>query len=96
MMRQESDSSPADGVCTIPAVCYRDSFTAEDTLLSCKEVLALTNLTKPGLYKLMNQQKFPRPIRIGERRVAWIQAEVLALFTARINERNGKANLKNG
>jgi prophage regulatory protein len=38
---------------------------AMDRLLALREVLALTNLTKSPLYRLIKQGEFPRPIIIG-------------------------------
>lgn len=33
--------------------------------------------TKPTIYKMMEDGQFPKPIRLGERRVAWRESDIL-------------------
>jgi prophage regulatory protein len=42
------------------------------------------------LYNLMSENRFPRPVKIGERAVAWIEHEVLEWQRQRIDERDAK------
>lgn len=56
--------------------------------ISIKEALHKTGLGKTSLYKLIGEQKFPKPINLGERRVAWIESEIDEWIRARITERD--------
>ncbi len=58
-----------------------------DRLLVLREVLTLTRLSKPTLYKLVRENKFPGQLRISEQRVAWLQSEVLAWIDLRASRR---------
>ena len=46
-----------------------------------------TGLTKSGIYFLIREGDFPRPVRLGVRAVGWIEAEVSAWLS-------GKASLR--
>ena len=48
-------------------------------LLFRPEVEVLTRLGRTSIYRLMNDPdaRFPRPIRLGARRVAWRRSEVM-------------------
>ena len=35
------------------------------------DVVKFTGLSKPSIYRLMREGTFPRPVRLGERAVAW-------------------------
>ena len=39
--------------------------------LRIDDVVKFTGLSKPSIYRLMRECKFPRPVRLGERAVAW-------------------------
>ena len=49
-----------------------------DRLLTLKEVQHLIPLSRSHIYVLMGQGKFPRQVKIGERRVAWWGSEIKA------------------
>lgn len=49
-------------------------------------VMARTGLSKSTIYHYVSQGKFPRPVNIGPRAVAWIAEEVEAWIQARIDE----------
>ncbi|MBI1495223.1 helix-turn-helix transcriptional regulator [Halocynthiibacter styelae] len=40
------------------------------------EVEALTGLSRTTIYDLMHEGRFPRPVRIGKRAVAWREADL--------------------
>lgn len=42
-----------------------------------------TGLSRSGLYALMDKGEFPRPIRIGQRAVAWPESAVIAWLAER-------------
>jgi len=65
-------------------------------LLSLKELLDRVHLSKSRLYSKMNEGTFPRPINVGDSRVAWLEPEVDAYIAQKIEERNAKYSVKGG
>ena len=45
-------------------------------LLKAKDVSELTSISRSHLHRLARDGKFPKPIRIGENRSAWLESEV--------------------
>ena len=43
----------------------------------------LTGLSTTGLYRLIRDNEFPRPVRVSSRRVGWHQSEVEAWIESR-------------
>ncbi len=43
-----------------------------------REVIRMTSLSKPVLYRMMQTGAFPRQVPLSPRRVAWIRGEVEA------------------
>jgi len=60
-------------------------------LLRRPEVERATGLSRSRIYQLMDDGKFPRPVEIGPRAVAWVEAEVAEWNNARIAERDSAA-----
>jgi prophage regulatory protein len=58
-------------------------------LLRIEEVLARVPLSKSSLLRQVACGTFPRPIRVGERRIAWVDVEVEAWKSACIAARDG-------
>src|SRR3954454_9748531 len=56
-----------------------------DPLLFPPEVRALVRLSEPTVYRLRRKGKFPPPILLGERRIAWRQSSILAWLASREN-----------
>ena len=48
-----------------------------------------TGKSRSEIYDDMAQGKFPKPVKIGERAVAWRESEVRAWQEQRIRERDG-------
>ena len=46
-------------------------------LLTVKQVTDIVPLTQSTIYRLMRQERFPLPIRIGGRNVRWMRSEIL-------------------
>lgn len=69
-----------------------DAFSPEDQLLTLDEVCKIVKLTKSRLYYLMNQNKFPRPINVSTRCVAWLESEVYGYIDQCIKRRNSKGS----
>lgn len=53
-------------------------------LISRKQVEQITSLSRSSIYLLMSQGRFPKPIQIGEQRVAWVIEEINAWVEDRI------------
>ena len=49
-----------------------------DSLLTLRDVVALTRLSKPTIYKFISAGCFPRQIHLAPQRVVWLRSEVLA------------------
>ena len=49
---------------------------AADRLLFPEEVRAEVRLSEPTIYRLRRKGKFPEPVLLGERRIAWWKSEV--------------------
>ncbi len=45
-------------------------------LLKAKDVSDLTSISRSHLHRLAREGKFPKPIKIGENRSAWLESEV--------------------
>lgn len=50
--------------------------TASLYFLSRQEVEKRTGLSRSTIYELMSKNEFPKPIKIADRRVAWIESEI--------------------
>lgn len=58
--------------------------TIEPILISRREVERLTTLCRSSIYALIQKDRFPRPVRIADQRVAWVKQEVTAWVNDRI------------
>ena len=57
---------------------------AEPTkILRRKEVQAATGLSRSSIYQMMNEGRFPRPIRLGLAAVGWRLADLEAWLASR-------------
>jgi len=59
-------------------------------ILRRREVEALTGKSRSSLYRDMEAGTFPRPIKLSEKAVGWVESEVLAWMQARIAERDAE------
>ena len=57
-------------------------------LLRLNEVLSRIPFSKSSLFREIARGRFPRPIRVGERRVAWVDDEIGAWEEACVAERD--------
>lgn len=46
------------------------------SFLRLPEVKAVTGLSKTSIYELIREKRFPPPVRLGPRAVAWVKSEV--------------------
>lgn len=56
-------------------------------LMAPKEAARATSLSRPLLSLMADEGQFPKAVRLGERRVAYVRAEVDAWIDARIAAR---------
>jgi prophage regulatory protein len=50
-----------------------------------------TGLSRSTIYDKMKRGGFPKPVKIGERAVGWVEAEVEAWLKTRMEARDGGA-----
>lgn len=53
-------------------------------ILRLPAVTALTGLSRSTIYLRMAARRFPRPVRLGDRAVGWIESEVHQWLEERI------------
>lgn len=58
-----------------------------DPLDELPTVMTIAGISKPYIYVLMAQDKFPHQVKIGKSS-RWVRSEVLAWVAARITERD--------
>jgi len=59
--------------------------------LRLPQVKAVTGLSKSSLYALIREKRFPAPVRLGARAVAWIRSEVNQWAADRVHESRSAA-----
>jgi prophage regulatory protein len=59
----------------------------DDTLLTMPEVTALTHFSKPTIYQMIREDRFPKQVRLGPNKVAWLRSEVLGWIEERAEAR---------
>lgn len=55
-------------------------------LIKMPEVMRRSALGKAWIYKLISQNRFPKPIKIGTRAIAFVESEIDEWINARIKE----------
>jgi prophage regulatory protein len=55
--------------------------------LRLKQVVEKTGLSRSTVYLYLNQGRFPKPVHVSERLVAWVESEVDAWMKERIAAR---------
>jgi prophage regulatory protein len=48
-------------------------------------------LSRSQIYRLIGRKRFPKPVRMGERAVAFVEKEIDDYIAGRIAERDGEA-----
>ena len=64
------------------------------TILRLPTVKARTGLSRSTIYLRVSRGTFPAPVSLGDRAVGWLEAEVNAWLTARIEQRRPIAPAK--
>lgn len=57
-------------------------------LIRIKEVMNRTGLARSTVYKYINENNFPKPIKLGSRAVAWVESEIEGWISDVIHERD--------
>ena len=60
------------------------------TLIRLTEVLRRVGYGKAWVYKLIAQKRFPQPIKIGSRAIAFVESEIDDWINKRIAESRGE------
>jgi prophage regulatory protein len=55
------------------------------SFLRLPDVKAVTGLSKSSLYVLIREKRFPAPVRLGPRTVAWVRSEVKQWAAERVH-----------
>lgn len=55
-------------------------------LIRMPEVMRRSALRKAWIYKLISQGRFPKPVKIGSRAIAFVESEVDAWINQRIED----------
>lgn len=63
----------------------------QDRLLRKRETLAFSGHSNSTLYEEIQAGRFPKPVKIGKRAVAWRYSELLDWLNARVAERDKAA-----
>ncbi len=53
-----------------------------------KEILEITGLSKATIYRYIAEDKFPKPVSLGGRAVAWIDNEIDDWISSKIESRD--------
>lgn len=62
-----------------------------NAILRLPGVVGRTGLSRSTIYDKVQKKQFPEPVKIGERAVGWVEAEVDAWVKGRISARDGAA-----
>lgn len=54
------------------------------------EVMSLTSLSRPTIYRLMKAGKFPKSVTIGSKTIAWRESDLLAWQASKEPEQAGQ------
>lgn len=57
-----------------------------DKLLRSRDVQAKTTLSSSTIYDWMQQDKFPKPISLGNKKVAWRESDIDAWIEQQANK----------
>ena len=54
-----------------------EKFLEKSKILKINEVIELTSLPRSTIYFLIKRKKFPKPIRLSDRRVGWFYRDIV-------------------
>lgn len=56
-------------------------------MLRLNDVIKKTGLSRSSIYKYVASGKFPKPVHLGERTVAWVESEIDDWLLTKMKER---------
>jgi len=59
-------------------------------IIKLPDVMKRCALSRSSIYAYIQNNRFPKPIRLGERAVGWMEAEIAAWIEQRAELRGGK------
>ena len=62
---------------------YWKEKTMQERLLRRREVERITGMSRSSIYRLMQEGKFPRPVRVGPAAVRWRASDITAWIESR-------------
>lgn len=63
-----------------------------NSVLRLPQVISATGMSKATIYLWMSENRFPKPVRIGQRSVAWVAQEINDWILECIRQRNKQVN----
>lgn len=57
-------------------------------LIKLKAVMDCTGLARSTVYKFIAEGRFPKPVKLGVRMVAWVESEIEEWMQNKVNLRN--------
>lgn len=60
-------------------------------LIDINAVIDRTTESRSSIYRRVADGTFPKPVKIGPRKVGWVESEIEAHIASRIAERDGRA-----
>lgn len=83
--------TPADSLAEFPAE-VRDAVAELPPLVHLEPVTRWAGYSTPGLYKAMERGTFPRPLKLGANRIAWLRADLARWLAGRVAVRTAAAD----
>lgn len=56
-------------------------------LIKLKTVMDCTGLARSTVYKFIAEDRFPKPVKLGTRMVAWVESEIQQWILDKIEQR---------
>lgn len=63
----------------------------ENELMRLNEVMAAVRYSRASIYRLMNENKFPKPITLGGRSVFWVRTQIQDFIREQIEKAKEEA-----
>ncbi|MAD75686.1 MAG: AlpA family transcriptional regulator [Rheinheimera sp.] len=57
-------------------------------LIKLKAVMECTGLARSTVYKFIAEDRFPKPVKLGTRMVAWVEGEIQEWIREKIDSRS--------
>ena len=73
-------------------MAYKYSHSDQGYKLKAQDVADLTSMSRSHLHRLARDGKFPKPIKIGENRSAWLESDVHEWISECLRKHRGGTN----